>query len=416
MFRSRPRLLLAAIRPRRPMSYWNVGANINHFRQAMRSSDSPSLGVRLLYLGGIVAGLNLAFNSMLFVLTNLYMNELETISWGFGFRANSEFKNGLANEMIINDPKKANQHYSNALKLISKANGLEEDELLGYQQLDRHLQQKDISYISSYSDLVLRYALTLGSKSRDRAVECITYALKLQDRYGEQAQTEVGAYSLRNLGLRYLADVEKEDKRADKAINLLIEAIRVMQSHEFSHSLGPDEIPPTETCSSQLVSSIVELCVLYASTREPIYMNKSFKLLVSLLRNLENEARALAKSSQPDAKNVKSDKIPLVKLQLSEILWYKGQHGPALEFAKESALEADLYSRDNANSAKISKVGYQNLATMYSELGDNEAAELCLLKANRIEIPVSAFATPSRTVRNTVLRHYLGPWSVAFFA
>ncbi|KAG7811821.1 hypothetical protein KL921_002087 [Ogataea angusta] len=416
MFRSRPRLLFAAVKPRRPISYWNVGANIKHFRHAMKNSDSPSLAVRLLYLGGIAAGLNLAFNSMLFVLTNMYMNELETISWDFGFRANSEFKNGLANEMIVNDPKKANQHYTNALKLVSKANGLGEDELLGYKQLDRHSQQKDISYISSYSDLVLRYALTLGSKSRDRAVDCIRYALEIQNVYGRKAQREVGAYSLRNLGLRYLADVEKENQRMDTAVNLLNEAIQVMQKHEFSHSPEPDEVPPTETCSTQLVSSIIELCVLYASTREPTYMNKSFKLLLSLLTNLENESRALAKRSQPDAKNIKSDKIPLLKLQLSEILWYKGQHGPALEFAKESACQADLFSRDNANSAKIAKVGYQNLATMYSELGDNEAAELCILKANRVEIPVSAFDSPSRTVRNTVLRHYLGPWSVAFFA
>ncbi|KAG7830833.1 hypothetical protein KL920_001424 [Ogataea angusta] len=416
MFRSRPRLLFAAVKPRRPISYWNVGANIKHFRHAMKNSDSPSLAVRLLYLGGIAAGLNLAFNSMLFVLTNMYMNELETISWDFGFRANSEFKNGLANEMIVNDPKKANQHYTNALKLVSKANGLGEDELLGYKQLDRHSQQKDISYISSYSDLVLRYALTLGSKSRDRAVDCIRYALEIQNVYGRKAQREVGAYSLRNLGLRYLADVEKENQRMDTAVNLLNEAIQVMQKHEFSHSPEPDEVPPTETCSTQLVSSIIELCVLYASTREPTYMNKSFKLLLSLLTNLENESRALAKRSQPDAKNIKSDKIPLLKLQLSEILWYKGQHGPALEFAKESVCQADLFSRDNANSAKIAKVGYQNLATMYSELGDNEAAELCMLKANRVEIPVSAFDSPSRTVRNTVLRHYLGPWSVAFFA
>ncbi|KAG7700711.1 hypothetical protein KL951_000826 [Ogataea haglerorum] len=416
MFRSRPRILFAAVSPRRPISSWNVGANIRHFRQAMKNSGSPSFAVRLLYLGGIAAGLNLAFNSMLFVLTNLYMNELETISWDFGFKANTEFKNGLANEMIINDPKKANQHYTNALKLVSKTNGLGEGELLGYKQLDKYLQQKDISYITSYSDLLLRYALTLGSKSQDRAVECIQYALKIQDRYGEKAQTEVGAYSLRNLGLRYLADVEKENKRVDAAVNLLKEAIQVMQKHEFSYLPEPDEVPPTETCSTQLVSSIIELCVLYASTRVPAYMNRSFKLLLSLLTNLENESGVLAKSAQPDAKNINADKIPLVKLQISEILWYKGQHGPALEFAKESACQADFYSRDNANSAKIAKTGYQNLATMYSERGDNEAAELCMLKADRIEIPVSAFDSPSRTVRNTVLRHYLGPWSVAFFA
>ncbi|GME79457.1 unnamed protein product [Ambrosiozyma monospora] len=158
-------------------------------------------------------------------------------------------------------------------------------------------------------------------------------------------------------------------------------------------------------------------------------MNKSLSILVSELRSLEYEYKMLdtgismyelsEKSITTDDERrlaeLKFELIPLVKLQTSEILFFNKNYERAIEIAKDSAYQSSMYTSVNPNSAKVSKIGFDNLAIMYEKLGDEEAAALCSQKAKDIEVPMTAFIGKGGTVRDVVLRHYFGDWGHFLF-
>ncbi|GMF61561.1 unnamed protein product [[Candida] boidinii] len=112
---------------------------------------------------------------------------------------------------------------------------------------------------------------------------------------------------------------------------------------------------------------------------------------------------------------LKYESIPLIKSHVSEILWYKGLYNKAVEFAKDAAYASLMYCKENFNSAKISKMGFQNLSQMFAQMGDAEGSRLCQEKADEIDVPLGAFMVQKETVRDVVLYHYFGHWGKFLF-
>ncbi|VEU23592.1 DEKNAAC104686 [Brettanomyces naardenensis] len=391
------------------------------------------------------------------ILTNVYLGRLQPSPHRFGMLVNSEYKHGVVEEMIKMNDREANKRYLRCLFMLARANGLAKDDeegditdtddasienynvadiLLGDDQLDKwYYDKKDLNYISGYCDLILRYALTLPNRQSDKVEESISRCFEIIERYEKLGHKPVGSYALKNKALRTEADIMKyKGEDFAKIEECFLRSIRLVEDNEFQGEYPSDRevsiIPDGERSGNNLTNSLLDLCSFYTDTRQPKYMSKALSILISELRSLERECKGLDRKYDSNAlyskKGLKSEderrlmelkfeRIPLIKMEISEILWY-GQHfDKAIDMAKDSAQQSSMYSHSNFNSAKIAKMGFANLSKMYHKKGDDEAAQLCQLQSDGIEIPLDAFITPSSTVRDAVLGYWFGSWGRFLF-
>ncbi|GME71703.1 unnamed protein product [[Candida] boidinii] len=489
----------------RNAAFWKVGTNVKIFSRMLRDTGNSKLRVRILMFLAFFLVVQLIFNVMLVILTNLYLNSFEKIPSNFGFWTSTEYRQGLVNELIKKDDNAANKSYLTTLEYIASQNNIKNDQddgvtdlnklgfnILTVKELNVYAARNQVDYISSYCDLLIRYALTLPT--RDNANERIQLILnksfELITHYEDVLRTEISNYKLKNKALRTFADIyrTKLDKLieenqinesssspqykryfyffkrkientnsefssilvndlAEQIEDCLLHAISIVECHEYpdlpqsrAAAESPDSkitsdiaiLPNDLICSELLTNSILELCLFYASTKNSTQIDKSLSILLSQLRALEYEHDALASTldsnhihkkesrqltnvSEKRLMELKYESIPLIKSHVSEILWYKGLYNKAVEFAKDAAYASLMYCKENFNSAKISKMGFQNLSQMFAQMGDAEGARLCQEKADEIDVPLGAFMVQKETVRDVVLYHYFGHWGKFLF-
>jgi hypothetical protein len=429
--------------------FWKVGTNIRIFKNMLKETGSSQWKYRLILFLVIFTILNFLFNVMLTILTNLYLEKLQNSCWQFGFSVNTEFKTGLVNEYIKFDEKTANLNYLNTIKSLAKDNGIIyniDDEkidnidkiLLNENELNIwYNDKKNLNYISVYCDLLLRYALTSDESNYKEVDFVIKRAFDLINYYQSLSKKEISTYNLKNKALRIQADLlnssgqpfEIVEKKYYDSIHLVIE-------HEYSKQhLNSNDIaivPIDEFCSNNLTNSLLDLCSFYTETKNDKYIQKSLNILLSVLRALDKEftnldsqfnsndifkrnSKNLSNQNEKRLMELRFEKIPLINLQISELLWFEKKYEKSIEFAKESAQVSSMYANLNFNSAKIAKMGFLNLSTMFQELGDKEGSELCLKRSEEISIPMEAFAMQSGTVRDVVLEYWFGSWGKFLF-
>lgn len=428
--------------------FWKVGTNIRIFRGMLKESGSSQWKYRLVLFLVIFTILNFLFNIMLTVLTNMYLEKLQATCWQFGFSVNTEFKTGLVNEYIKLDETAANLNYFNTIKSLAKDNGIlySMDEpvdnigkiLLDKEELDVwYKEKKNLEFVSVYCDLLLRYALTCEESHYEEVDFVINRAFSLINHYESLSKRHVSTYSLKNKALRIQADLlYASDKPFAEIEEKYYDSIRLVIENEYvkDHPESTDIaiVPADELSSNNLTNSLLDLCAFYTSTREGKYMKKALSILLSELRSLEREfesldsqfnsndiykrnSKNLSNKSEKRLMELRFEKIPLINLQISELLWFEKKHNQAIEFAKESAQVSSMYANLNFNSAKIAKMGFINLSTMFKQTGDLEGSELCLKRSEEISIPMDAFARIPGSVRDVVLEYWFGSWGKFLF-
>lgn len=433
---------------RQNAEFWKVGTNIKIFRNMLKESGSSQWKYRLVLFLVIFTILNFLFNVMLTILTNIYLDRLQPSCWQFGFSINTEFKTGLVNEYIKLDENAANTNYLNAIKALAKDNGIlygaEQENsniseiLLDTTELDVWFKEKkNLKYISVYCDLLLRYALTCDETNHKEVDFVIQRAFDLINHYESLSHQSISTYSLKNKALRIQADLLKYSGHPFAEVEKkYYDSIRLVIENEYSHEHLDSEdiaiVPPDEISSNNLTNSLLDLCSFYTETKDQKYINKALVILLSELRSLDGEftsldsqfnsndifkknTKVLSNKSEKRLMELRFEKIPLINMQISELLWFQKKYDKAIEFAKESAQVSSMYANMNFNSAKIAKMGFMNLSTMFQHLGDKEGAELCLKRSEEISIPMDAFASLAGSVRDVVLEYWFGSWGKFLF-
>lgn len=431
--------------PYKNAEFWKVGTNIRIFRGMLKESGNSQWKYRLVLFLVIFTVLNFLFNVMLTILTNLYLETYQNSCWQFGFSTNTEFKTGLVNEYIKLDDATANTNYLNTLKALAKANGLVVHDdthisniLLDIDELDIWFnEKKNLKYISVYCDLLLRYALTADESNYKDVEFVVNRAFDLINYYEMMSKSEIATYNLKNKALRIQADLLKSIGEPFEIVEKkYYDSIRLVIEHEYSNeNLDSKDIaivPDNEISTNNLTNSLLDLCSFYVESKNDVYINKALSILLSDLRALEKEfvdldsqfnsnelfrkkTKNLSNINEKRLMELRFEKIPLLNLQISEILWHQKNYSKAVEFAKESAQVSSMYASLNFNSAKIAKMGFMNLSTMFQHLKDTEGSTLCLQRAQEISIPLEAFARQSGSVRDVVLEYWFGSWGKFLF-
>lgn len=432
---------------KRDAEFWKVGTNIKIFRGMLKESGSSQWKYRLVLFLVIFTVLNFMFNVMLTILTNIYLDRLQPSCWKFGFSVNTEFKTGLVNEYIKLQESAANQNYLNAIKDLARDNGLLQsldDEIkdigkliLDKEELNVWFEKKNLNYISVYCDLILRYALTCDEFQHQEVAFIIDRTFDLINHYSSISGQTIATYSLKNKALRIQADLMKfTGQPFDEVEKKYYDSIRLVIENEYSHAhLDSKDIaivPADELSSNNLTNTLLDLCAFYTETKDRKYTTKALNILLSELRSLDHEftmldaqfnsndifnknTKVLSNQSEKRLMELRFEKIPLINMQISELLWFEKKYEKAVEFAKESAQVSSMYASMNFNSAKIAKMGFLNLSTMFKQLKDDEGAQLCLKRAEEISIPMDAFARIPGSVRDVVLEYWFGSWGKFLF-
>ncbi|TID31228.1 hypothetical protein CANINC_000171 [Pichia inconspicua] len=427
--------------------FWKVGQNIKIFRGMLKESGSSQWKYRLVLFLVLFTILNFLFNVMLTILTNIYLERIQPSCSSFGFNANTEFKTGLVDEHIKYDESAANIHYLNTLKRLAKDHDIIssiddkieniDQLLLNIKDLEKYYSKKNNEYISVYCDLLLRYALTSEETNHKEVAHVIQHAFDIINYYEKLSNSSLSSYSLKNKALRIQADMLLSQGRPFQEVEKkYYDAIRLVTEHEYRHKHDNTDdiaiVPADEFSSNTLTNSLLDLCSFYSQSKQEKYIKKSLTILLAELRSLEQEfsildsqfnstaifnkqRKNLSNQSEKRLMELRFEKIPLINLQISEILWFEKKYDKALEFAKESAHVASMYAKFNFNSAKIAKMGFANLATMFTQIGDPETAILCDKRAHEIPVPMEAFARIPGTVRDTVLEYWFGSWGKFLF-
>lgn len=428
--------------------FWKVGTNIKIFRNMLKESGSSQWKYRVVLFLVIFTILNFFFNVMLAILTNIYLDGLQPSCWQFGFSTNTEFKTGLVNEYIKLDENAANTDYYNTLKALARDNGIlysmDDDNveiskvLLDTSELDTWFNdKKNLKYISVYCDLLLRYALTRDERNHEEVQFVIQRAFDLINHYESVSHQTVSTYALKNKALRIQADLLKFSGHCFAEVEQkYYDSIRLVIENEYSHKHLESKdiaiVPPDEISSNNLTNSLLDLCSFYSETRDPKYVNKALNILLSELRSLDSEfttldsqfnsndifkrdTKVLSNKSEKRLMELRFEKIPLINMQISELLWFEKKYDKSIEFAKESAQVSSMYATMNFNSAKIAKMGFMNLSTMFQHLGDKEGSTLCLKRSEEIAVPMDAFSRMPGTVRDVVLEYWFGSWGKFLF-
>ena len=436
--------------PIRNAEFWKVGTNIKIFRTMLKESGSSQWKYRVVLFLVIFTILNFVFNVMLTILTNIYLETLQPSCWKFGFTVNTDFKTGLVDEYIKLEESNANKNYFKCLKLLAKDNGILyntdiddeniniSDILLRTDELDSwFFKMKNENYVSVYCDLLLRYALTCEESNYINVQKIINHTFDLINHYEKFTDKEISTYSLKSKALRIQADLFKaNDENFELVEKKYLESIKLIIDHEYKNEHDNIEditlVPSNEISSNNLTNALLDICSFYSDTRDPKYIKKSLKILLSDLRSLENEfdqldshfnsndiyrknKKTLSNENEKRLMELRFEKIPLLNLQISELLWFNKQYDKAIEFAKESAQVSSMYANMNFNSAKIAKLGFINLATMFKHQNDIDGYNLCIQRAEEIPIPLDAFARLPRSVRDTVLEYWFGSWGKFLF-
>lgn len=427
--------------------FWKVGENIKVFRSMLKENGNSQWRYRLVLCVVAFTVLNFAFNAMLTVLTDRYLEHIQPSSWSFGFATNSEFKTGVVNETVKIQEDKANENYYKCIKLLAKQNGILEDVdnevqnvnhlILTEKQLDKwFFEKKDVNYVSVYCDLLLRYALTLDESNYMETMMVINSAFNLIDHYEKLTEEKLASYILKNKALRTQADLMKfNNAPLEEVESKIYQSIQLIIDNEYKNShpdLGDIAIVPVgEKSSNNLTNTLLDLSLLYAESKQKKNLAKALSILLSDLRALDAEYESLDKvynsdelyakkstlsqSGEKRLMELKFERIPLLNMQISELLWSQNQKQKAIELAKQSAQISSTYASMNFNSAKIAKMGFHNLATMFMQTGDKEASELCLQRSKEIEVPMQAFLQTPTRIRDVVLDYYFGMWGRFFF-
>lgn len=433
----------STVRARAP--FWQVGTNIRAFRGMLKENGNSQWRYRVVLCVVAFTVLNFAFNVMLTLLTDWYLQTLQPSTWKFGFGTNAEFKTGIVNEVVKFEEDKANGNYETCIKALAKDNGVVDDVetasvadcLLGTAQLDKWFYQKrDLKYVSVYCDLLFRYALTLDESRYADVMAVLSRAFELVDHYEGLSHETVGSYTLKNKALRIQAELMKFNGASFNDIEAkLLNSIRLVTDNEYTEPLPAKAdaaiVPPGETSSNNLTNTLLELASFYSETRDNRYLNRALAVLLADLRALDAECTrldlvynadelyakksTLSQSGEKRLMELKFERIPLLNMQISELLWSQNHKEKAIEMAKESAQVASMYATMNFNSAKIAKMGFLNLSTMFHKIGDEEASTLCMQRSKEIEIPMAAFLQTPTRIRDVVLDHYFGMWGRFFF-
>ncbi|GMM28669.1 hypothetical protein DAMA08_013850 [Martiniozyma asiatica (nom. inval.)] len=286
-----------------------------------------------------------------------------------------------------------------------------------------------------------------------------------------------GSYSLKNKALRTQAELMKAENRPFEEIEgTLYEALHFITEYEYTqkHAGITDVaiVPEGELSSNSLTNTLIELSSLYAETRSEMYLRRALDILTAELRSLDlefesldkeydsaglyNRNSSLTEKGEKRLMQLKFEKIPLINMMLSELLWVlpdsdtnanadtgvkiqkplqwhwynplswfgkskrdsldnlQNKHR-ALEMSKLAATTTSMFAHENPNSAKIAKLSFLNLASMFDDMGDEEGCQLCLQRSKEIEVPMAAFWQQGSTVRETVLNWAMGPWGKFLF-
>lgn len=426
--------------------FWQVGTNIRVFRNMLKENGNSQWRYRLVVCVVAFTVLNFIFNLMLTILTDWYLQTIQPSTWKFGFGTNSEFKTGIVNEVVKFQEEKANENYYTCIKSLAKENKLISDPdsvldvqevILSKDQLDKWFyEKKNLEYISIYCDLLFRYALTLDESKYEDVIFVITKAFDLVNHYEDLSHEHISSYTLKNKALRIQAEMMKFNNVPFTEIEgKLYESVKLVIENEYKtpHPESDDIaiVPAGEISSNNLTNTLLELASFYSESRDKVYLNKALSILLADLRALDAEFNQLDKvydsndlyakkstlshSGEKRLMELKFERIPLLNMQISELLWTQNYKQKAIEMAKESAQVSSMYASMNYNSAKIAKMGFLNLSTMFHQTGDDEASGLCMQRSKEIEVPMSAFLSTPTRIRDVVLDHYFGMWGRFFF-
>ncbi|GMF57250.1 unnamed protein product [[Candida] boidinii] len=266
----------------RNAAFWKVGTNVKIFSRMLRDTGNSKLRVRILMFLAFFLVVQLIFNVMLVILTNLYLNSFEKIPSNFGFWTSTEYRQGLVNELIKKDDNAANKSYLTTLEYIASQNNIKNDQddgvtdlnklgfnILTVKELNVYAARNQVDYISSYCDLLIRYALTLPT--RDNANERIQLILnksfELITHYEDVLRTEISNYKLKNKALRTFADIYRT--KLDKLIeeNQISESSSSPQYKRYFYFFKRKIENTNSEFSSILVNDLaeqIEDCLLHA--------------------------------------------------------------------------------------------------------------------------------------------------------
>lgn len=345
---------------------------------------------RLLVIFVVYMALTFSFNVMLYFLTINYLKTMQYIPGKMGFMAKFNFRQGIINEEIVKNDHKANSYYLKTIQLLNDERGLANPENGVLLLSQEELSEMGKEYIGVYFDLLVRFALTCY-KDEDTKLY-LEKALEIDSRF------DAGSYALKSTLFRILASLSP-----NLAEPYLLESVALCSRQEkVDLSLDKQDamfgvVPSGSTLSDAFVNCLLDLAWFYADKD----LGKPLAIFTSLLR------------SSPKLHS-------LLKLNISEILWAKGEKKQALQFCQQAAMEALVKCRSDVNSAKIAKTGFKNLAKMYGKLGERELQSLCIDQAKQIEVPLDLVVEekmPSgrNKLREQVLGYYFGGWGGVLF-
>lgn len=346
--------------------------------------------------------INSLFNAMLFVMTLDYVKQFQHIPKSFKLIDQYRFLQGVISSDILLKPKDANVEYELILKEILALK--DSDFLLNDDQLAR----ESLEFITGYLDLVLRYAFSC--KDEQLSIKCIERLLHISQLY------QGCNPHLLNQAYRSLLSIPENSEMAE---DLYIKLINISAKNDDIKFATFGIIPPNVKISEELLQSEIELVYFYIDHKRKI--DDSLAILLSLLRSFEYEKLEKLQlfiqthqiSAQRDLTKIESEIIPMLKSNISEILWFDKNYHSAIQWCKESVMESISQSRQNYNSARICKNSLKNLSQMYSKLHQEEKAELYLQKSNDINLLIPS-NRPAR-LRDVLLDNYLGYWGKVIF-
>ncbi|ODV97902.1 hypothetical protein PACTADRAFT_185778 [Pachysolen tannophilus NRRL Y-2460] len=404
----------------------------------MKNRKGGTFRRRLLIVFLVYIVANFLFNVLFFFLSVRYLQSIQDIPSSFNIWSRFNIREGLIKEEVNKDMKAANKEYLKALKNLS-----DQEQIAKYDEKSNDFiilpmktlkSKNDLRFVGGYCDLLLRYALTHGNDQETEFIINQTLDI-IKEFEGNPKVHDIGSYNLKNNALRTLASImesqvdsgkffKDEKKIYEKIEAYYINAVKLLIDKEHLQ-FEKDEfgvVPKNTMISDNLLSSLLDLSLFYIDSKKDI--NKSLSILLSVLRSLQfKEDKLLSlKSSSQDFKReselnaLKNEKIPLLKSNIAEILWSKKLFTDAIKFSQESCYESLISSKDNYNSAKISKNCFKNLYRMYEKLGDLENAKTFYEKYKEINIPYQNDARLKREkLRDVVLYHYFGNFGRILF-
>lgn len=402
------------ISQRRNLSFLRIAIKSPLGRRLLKLSKAVLKGIVIFY-----AVIILIF-SIYFSVVNAYLNTYERINLFFGntslpFDLAILLKLALYNELITKKFLVANEYYLVFLRYINRQYGIpfeNNSETLSEFPPNEIIFSNGKRWYDLYVDILLRLAILKAEIGQLEECKCfLDKAVSFMKFAENNGDSRVGSPSLRNNGYRLSckrANVFKDDEKLFDFEGCYLKSIEAY--YEGDEDMNAESViflnaMNGATLNRDIYNSINELTTYYAKTNT----KKSFRILINNLMFLQSykhtemnfpTLRSILDSvldnedtsATPFIRNP-SD-IPLIKLHISEILWKSKKYESAINWTKETFVEAYNYSRQDKDCAIISQLSINNLINMYKKLNKNgkydEKIKRCEEVSQEIYIPMES--------------------------